>query len=139
MKATQKMILEKVVKLEKLQKRKLEFEEFKRYSRQLILPELGRIGQGPWFTRILFNFFKIKYRTFDSNISFKGYLNSFWWYYLTYRRTACAYLPLDFILLVLDFGCVVNPPVELKILFLVRFTVKWPYLCLHRTHALDFW
>ena len=39
------MIYDQVVELEKLKKRKLKFEEFGRYSRQLILPEIGRPGQ----------------------------------------------------------------------------------------------
>lgn len=38
-------IYDKVEKLPEPKKRKLEFEEYSRYSRQLILPEIGKSGQ----------------------------------------------------------------------------------------------
>lgn len=47
-------ILEKVEKLEKLEKRKLKYEEYQRYARQLILGEIGLVGQeaiGKFFYR----------------------------------------------------------------------------------------
>ena len=40
------MIFYKVVELKKITPRELKFDEFKRYSRQLILPDLGRKGTG---------------------------------------------------------------------------------------------
>ena len=40
------MIFDKVVGLKKIVPRELKFDEFKRYSRQLILPDLGRKGTG---------------------------------------------------------------------------------------------
>ena len=40
------MIFDKVIELKKITPRELKFDEFKRYSRQLILPDLGRRGIG---------------------------------------------------------------------------------------------
>ena len=40
------MIFDKVIELKKITPRELKFDEFKRYSRQLILPDLGRKGIG---------------------------------------------------------------------------------------------
>ena len=50
-------ILEKVEKLEKLEKRKLKYEEYQRYARQLILGEIGLIGQeaiGRFYFKIIY-------------------------------------------------------------------------------------
>lgn len=43
------IIFDKVVELKKIVPRELKFDEFKRYSRQLILPDLGRKGTGLHF------------------------------------------------------------------------------------------
>ena len=43
------IIFDKVVELKKIVPRELKFDEFKRYSRQLILPDLGRKGTGLYF------------------------------------------------------------------------------------------
>ena len=53
-------ILEKVEKLEKLEKRKLKYEEYQRYARQLILGEIGLIGQesiGRFYFNIIYENF----------------------------------------------------------------------------------
>jgi len=42
------IIFDKVVELKKIVPRELKFDEFKRYSRQLILPDLGRKGTGQY-------------------------------------------------------------------------------------------
>ena len=62
-------ILEKVEKLEKLEKRKLKYEEYQRYARQLILGEIGLIGQEAigrfYFKNIYENLKKIYKKRFN--------------------------------------------------------------------------